>query len=132
MDLKKWLTIGLTLGLLANVIDFIVQGNLMAGMYAAHPVFSQENNIPWLVFGDFVAALVFAWVYLRLASAVPAGPAGGAAFGLYAGVLVNFPTNIFLHLIIKDFPYYVSWVWTIYGVFWYVVLGAVAGAMHKR
>ena len=85
------------LGVIANVMDFVVQGNLLAGYYSLPP-FSQENNIVWLVVGDFVAALVFTWVYLRFASAVPAGVAGGATFGAYAGVLVSFPTNIFLHL----------------------------------
>ena len=82
--------------------------------------------------GDFIAALVFTWVYLRLAPQAPAGPAGGATFGLYAGVLVNFPKNIFLHLLIQGFPYALSWIWTLYGIMWYVVLGAIAGAMNRK
>ena len=131
MNLKKCLTIGLVLGVVANVIDFVVQGNLLANYYAAPP-FSQENNIVWLVVGDFVAALVFTWVYLRFAGAVPTGAAGGATFGAYAGVLVNFPTHIFLHLLIQGFPYALSWIWTIYGIVWYILLGAIAGAMNKR
>jgi hypothetical protein len=131
MDVKKCLTIGLVLGVVANVIDFVVQGMLLAGYYAGPP-FSQENNIVWLVVGDFVAALVFAWFYLKFAGAVAAGPAGGATLGFYAGVLVNFPTHIFLHLLIQGFPYALSWIWTIYGIIWYVVLGAIAGVLNKR
>ena len=131
MNLRKWLTIALVLGVVANAIDFVVQGNLLAGYYAAPP-FRQDANIVWLVAGDFVSALVFTWVYLTFAPAAGPGAAGGAKLGLYAGVLVNFPTNIFLHLLIQGFPYALSWIWTVYGIAWYVVLGAIAGAMNKR
>jgi hypothetical protein len=130
VDLKKWLTIGLTLGVVANLLDVVVQGTLLAGYYGGPP-FSQENRVVWLIIGDFIAALVFTWVYLRLAQ-THAGPAGGATFGLYAGVLVNFPKNIFLHLLIQGFPYALSWIWTVYGILWYVVLGAIAGAMSRK
>ncbi len=131
MDVKKWLTIGLTLGVVANLLDVVVQGTLLAGYYGGPP-FSQENRVVWLIVGDFIAALVFTWVYLRLAPQALAGPAGGATFGLYAGVLVNFPKNIFLHLLIQGFPYTLSWIWTVYGILWYVILGAIAGAMNRK
>jgi hypothetical protein len=131
MNLRKWLTIGLVLGVVANVLDFIVQGNLLAGYYL-QPPFLQENNIGWLVVGDLIAGLVFAWVYLRFAGAVPAGVSGGATIGFYTGVVANFPTWIFMHLLIAGFPYALSWIWTIYGVIYFVVLGAVAGTMNRR
>jgi hypothetical protein len=130
MNLRKWITIGVVLGVVANVLDFVVQGNLLAGYYT-QPPFRQENNIPWLVAGDFAATLVFAWVYLKFAGSVSPGPAGGAMLGAYAGVLVNFPTNIFLHLLIAGFPYALSWIWTLYGIAWYIVLGGIAGAMNR-
>ena len=130
MNVKKCLTIGLVLGIVANIIDFVVQGNLLAGYYAGPP-FRQDNNIPLFIVGDFVAALVFTWFYLRFAASVPAGAAGGATLGVYAGVLISFPTNIFLHLVIQGFPYALSWIWTIYGIVLYVVLGAIAGVLNK-
>jgi hypothetical protein len=51
---------------------------------------------------------------------------------LYAGVLVNFPTWIFAHLIFVDFPYGLSWTWTVVGIVWGVIAGAVAGAVYKK
>jgi hypothetical protein len=114
------------------VLDFIVQGNVLAGMYASIPIFATNPPIAWLVVGDFVAAFVFAWVYLRFAASVPAGPVGGATFGFYAGVLVSFPQFIFLHLLLNGFPYSVAWIWTVWTIIWYVALGAVAGLMNKR
>ncbi|MBE3134099.1 MAG: hypothetical protein IMZ55_11535 [Acidobacteria bacterium] len=131
MNVKKCLMIGVVLGIVANVIDFIVQGTLLAGFYTGAP-FRQDTNMAWMVLGDFVAAFVFTWVYLKVAPAFAAGPVGGATMGFYAGVLVTFPANIFLHLMIANFPYGLSWIWTIYGIIWYVVLGAIAGAMNKK
>lgn len=131
MGLKKIIVVSLVLGVVANLIDFVVQGNMLAGYYTQAP-FRQTANIIWLVLGDFVAAAVFVVVYARIAGSFKAGAAGGAELGLYCGVLVSFPTNIFLYLLIDGFPYGLAWIWTVYSVLWYVVLGAVAGAVLGR
>jgi len=131
MKVTKCLTIGLVLGVVANVMDFIVQGNLLAGYYTQAP-FRQDSNMVYMVVGDFVAAFVFTWVYLKVAKSFAAGPVGGAVMGFYAGVLVTFPANIFIHLMIANFPYGLSWIWTGYGIVWYVIAGAIAGAMNKN
>ncbi len=133
MDVKKLLTIGVAVGVVVNVIDFIVQGNLMAGWYASNPVFRNvetEGLIPWLVAGDFVAAFVFAWFYLTLGRGY-SGMAGGARFGAMAGVFASFPVFHFMYLMVAGLPYSMSWFATVYGVVWYVVAGAVAGALNK-
>ena len=81
MDFKKLFIIGIAVGVVVNVIDFVVQGNLLAEMYASNPVFRNteaEGFIPWLVTGDVVAAFVFAWFYLMLGHAYT-GIAGGRA-----------------------------------------------------
>ena len=132
MKLTALLKIGIVVGLVMNVLDFIVQGNLLAGMFAAVPAFRQTTEmLPYLIVGDFVAGLVFAWAFLKLGSAAGHGVAGGATFGLYAGVLIGFPTYIFVHLLLNGVPYGLMWVLTIYTALVYVVLGAVAGALHK-
>jgi hypothetical protein len=132
MNVKKLLLAAVVVGVVMNVVDFVVQGQLLAGFYAQLPLLKTEPPIPWLVIGDFVAALVFVWVYDRAFSSFGGGPRGGATFGFYAGVLVNFPTWIFAHLIFTDFPYGLAWVWTIAGVAWGVIAGAVAGAVYKK
>ena len=133
MDVKALLKLGVVTGIVMNVIDFVVQGNLMAGMYAASPAFRDTNDvIPYLVLGDFVAAFVFCWAFLKLGGATGSGASGGATFGVYAGVLVSFPMYIFMHLLINNFPYSMAWMMTIYSVVIYVIIGAVAGALHKR
>jgi hypothetical protein len=133
MNVKKVLLTALAVGVVMNVFDFLVQGMLLSGWYSQFSILRKgPPPILWLVVGDFVAALVFVWVYDRVASAFAAGPKGGALFGLYAGVLVNFPTWIFAHLIIEGFTYGLAWGWTALGIVWGVVAGAVAGAVYKK
>lgn len=133
MDFKKLFTIGVAVGVVVNVIDFLVQGNLLADMYASNPVFRNteaEGLIPWLVTGDVVAAFVFAWFYLTLGRAYT-GIAGGARFGVIAGVFASFPVFHFMYLMIAGYPYSMAWVSTVYNVAWYAVAGSVAGAFNK-
>ena len=90
MDFKKFLTIGIAVGIAANVIDFVVHGNLLAAFYM-HPPFRQDITIGWIILSDFVAGFVFAWFYLAVASSFAPGVPGGATMGFYTGVLVIFP-----------------------------------------
>jgi len=133
MNVKKMLLATVAVGVVMNVFDFVVQGQLLKGYYAQFgSLFRTDMPIPWLVVGDFVAALVFVVVYDRVFSSFGGGPKGGATFGLYAGVLVNFPTWIFSYLLIAGFSYGLAWVWTVVGIVWGVIAGAVAGAVYKK
>jgi hypothetical protein len=134
MNVKKFIPAALAVGVAVNVFDYIVHGQILQG-----PVYSQlttlmraDTPMYWLVIGDFVAAFVFVWVYDRVYGSFGGGPKGGAMYGLYAGILVNFPTWIFGHLLINGFTYGLAWIWTIVGILWGVVGGAVAGAMYKK
>jgi len=132
MHLKKLVLAVIAAGIVINLLDFFVHGMLFENMYYSQiPIFRRDNVVPFFVLGDFIAAFVFIWVYDRVRGAFDAGAAGGATYGLYAGVLMNFPANIFTHLLIKDFPYALSWAWTIYGVVLSVIVGAVAGAIYR-
>ena len=131
MDFKKFLTIGIAVGIVANLLDFLVHGHLLTDFYA-HSPFRQDTNVAWMVIGDFVAAFVFAWFYLVVAGSFAPGVSGGATMGFYTGVLVNFPAAIFMYLMFEGFPYFLSWIWIVYGVAWYVCAGAIAGALNKR
>jgi len=132
MNMKKLLLATLGVGVVANVVDFVFHGLIMRGYYARLPVMRPDAEMPLLVIGDFVAALVFVWVYDRVYGSFGGGAKGGATYGLYAGVLVNFPTWIFAHMLFVGFPYGLSWIWTAFGIVWFVINGAVAGAIYKK
>ena len=115
-------------GLVANVLDIIVHGLLLGNVYAEQTALFRSDGSPlWLNLADFVSAAVFVWVYDRVRTCFRGGARGGATFGLYAGVLIGFPTHIFLNLVIVDFSYLLAWAWTLHEVVWAVAVGAVVG-----
>jgi hypothetical protein len=124
---------GLAVGVVVNLYDFVVHGLLLTGpLYSKLPLMRPGASLPLLILMDFVAALVFVWVFQRVRACFAAGAAGGAAFGFYAGVLVNFPTWIASYLLLEGFTYGLAWAWILTGVVWGVLAGAVAGALMSR
>ena len=134
MNVKKLLLATVAVGIASTILDGIVQGQVLQGMYYSKltSLFRADAPMAGLIGGGFVAALVFVWVYARVCDSFGGGPKGGATYGLYAGVLVNFPTWIFMNMLIVGFPYSLAWVWTIYGIVATVILGAVAGATYNK
>ena len=133
MPLPRLLLTALVVGVVVNLYDFVVHGLLLTGpLYSKLPLMRQEMSLPLLILTDFVAALVFVWVFQRVRACFAPGAAGGATFGLYAGVLVNFPTWIASYLLLEGFTYGLAWAWILTGVVWGVLAGAVAGAVMSR
>ena len=129
--INKWLVIGIVVAIVGIVFDVIVPGSLLAGYYTQAP-FRQDASMAWMTVSNLVAGLVFAGVYLKVAGSFAPGVSGGAMMGLYAGVLVNFPSAIVLNLIVQGFPYALSWSWVASGIVFYVVAGAIAGGLNRK
>ena len=133
MPLRRLLLTALVVGVVVNLFDFVVHGLLLTGpLYSKLPIMKQGASLALLVLTDFVAAAVFVWVFQRVRACFAPGAAGGATFGLYAGVLVNFPTWIASYLLLEGFSYGLAWAWILTGVAWGVLAGAVAGALMSR
>ena len=133
MQLGKILTASIVTGIVANVFDYLVHGVLLAGpVYSHFSIFRSDTPISLFIATDFVAAFVLVWVYDRVRASFAPGVKGGALFGFYAGVLMSFPTWIGSYLIIAGFTYGLAWIWTLTGVLWAVLGGAVAGWVYSR
>lgn len=129
---KFWLAV-LVGGVVVNILDFLVWGLWLGPSYIMQQaIFRQDTSMVWYIIGDFVATFVFVWVYDRVAGSFGTTVKDGATAGLYLGILMSFPTFIFMYLMVKDFPYGLSWIMTIYGIIWYVILGAVVAAVMKK
>ena len=131
MSIKKWLIIGIVVGIVGIMFDVIVHGILLAGYYTQAP-FRQDTSLAWMTVSNILAGLVFAWAYLKVAGSFAPGVSGGAMMGLIAGVLVNFPSAIVLNLVIQGFPYALAWSWVASGIVFYVVAGAIAGGLNRK
>lgn len=121
-------------GIAMNVVDGVLQGMIMDKLYYSKhlDLFNMTASPIWYIVGDFVTVFVLAWVYDKVSSSFAAGWKGGAIYGLYVGILVNFATWIFLRLYIRGFSYRLAWFNTIYGVAWAVIAGAILAALYKR
>ena len=134
MNTGRILKTGLAVGVVANVYDYVFN-NYVFPMMGPAPSFMNDMasiSVMWLVILDFVAALVFVWFFDMVRGAFGAGAKGGATYGLAAGILMNFPLWIGLHLFIKDFAYGEAWMFTCVGLVAAVVWGAVAGAVYDK
>jgi hypothetical protein len=130
---KFWLAV-LAAGVVVNILDWAVYTQWLGPTYmATNPaVFRQDTNPMFYVFGDFVCVFVFAWVFDKVSSSFGSTPKDGAMAGMYLGILVNFPMNILLHLMFNGYPYSLSWIGTIYGIAWYMIVGYIVAMVMKK
>ena len=128
---KFWLAV-LGAGVVANIIDALVMGGLLASTMESIESMRHDTNVAWFVVGDFMFVFVMTWFYDRVYGSFSGGPKGGATFGFYVGLICNFPTWIFIHLMFKGFPYGLSWTLTIYGIIMGIIVGSVIGAIYKK
>jgi hypothetical protein len=129
---KCWFAV-LVACIVGNVLDYIVQGKwLTSAYYSKIDSIRSDTPIYQFVIGGLAAVLVLAWVLNRLSSSFGSGAGGGATAGFYLGVLVNFPTFHFIFLMFKGYPYPLVWINTIYGVVWYMIIGAVLAAIMRK
>ena len=130
---KFWVAV-LGAGVVVNIIDYVSQGMIMEKMYYARhqDVFSMTANPAWFVLGDFVTVFVLAWVYDKVSSSFGKGWMGGAMYGLYAGVLTNFPLWLLMTMYLRNFGKKFALFSTIYGIVWTIIAGAVLAALYKK
>ena len=132
MPLARILKVAIPVGIFVAAFNYLFF-TYVAALFSPTPANMRTDTSPvWFIVGDFVVALVLVWVYDRVRGSFATGAKGGATFGLYAGVLVNFPTWIVVNLFLQGLSYGNAWVGTIAGIVRTVVAGALAGVLYVR
>ena len=133
MNVKKLLLSTLAGGVLLNILDMLFHGMILKNTYAAFPTLFNADAPVWIyIVSDFLAALIFTIVYEKLKGSSNPGAGAGANFGFFAGLLITFPGMVSMSAMLVGFPYWLSWVWLISGIVWYVALGAVVGGIYQK
>lgn len=134
MQVARIIKTGLVVGVAANVWDFLTNTFVLPllGRAPASVYLPEELMMERLVITDFIGALVFVWFFDRVRSAYAPGVPGGVAYGLTAGILINVPTWVWVANLFRGFPYVDAAIWTVTGIVWAVLMGAVAGWMWER
>lgn len=128
--MKKYLAASIAVWVWLLVWDNFIAGTVLGSAMASIPGVRADYSKVWEAVGDLCAALVLCGVYGRTRPVFGEGLKEGAIFGVYAGVLVGFPTwlnmtNYF------GWPYASSWMFTVVIIALYAVAGAIAGAVYK-
>ena len=130
---KFWLAV-LVAGVVMNILDYIIYGMWLGNAYFMQNtvLFRQDTNPIWYVIGDFVGVFVFVWVYSKISGSFGPTVQDGVKAGLYLGIFANFPLWILMNLMLNGFPYSLSWISTIYGIIWCMIVGAIVAAVMKK
>ena len=113
------------------LFDNFLLGITMGSAMAQIPGMTGEFSMLWQTVGNAFAAIVLIWVYDRVRGAFAGGLNGGAVFGFYAGVLINFPTWLYM-TVYAGWPYRATWHATLVLILATVVAGALAGLAYEK
>ncbi|MDX1583965.1 MAG: hypothetical protein R3338_10245 [Thermoanaerobaculia bacterium] len=133
MNWTRALIAGVVGGIAVNIADFIQHGLILGQVYMKYDqVFAQEQANPLYflliaVLSGIFAAIIFA----KTRTAWAEGAKGGLAFGLLLG-LFTFWLPFYNPLVIKDFPYYLSWCWGGINLIDGLIFGLIVGLIYKR
>lgn len=113
------------------VFDMFLMDPILGSALAGVPGMNPNPAVLWMVIGDLAAALVLAAVYARTRSVFGAGLKGGATYGVYAGVLINFPLWLFM-AVYAGWPYGTAWMMTIAAIVVTTVAGGLIGLTYEK
>lgn len=113
------------------VFDLFLMEPVLGSYLAAVPGMNPSPAMMWVVIGDVVACLVLAAVYARTRSIFGTGLKNGATYGVYAGVLVNFPTWLFMS-VYAGWPYGSAWAMTLASIFYVTIAGGLIGLVYEK
>ena len=131
MQVTKFLTAVIVLFVWGFLFDRFLGPTVYGSALSGIPNLVTEPAMQWLIIGGLVANVVLVWVYEKVRGSFGVGLAGGAKFGLYTGVLMNFPMWLFFTLYVA-WPYKAMWHFTLVGVVMGVISGALIGLVYEK
>lgn len=132
MNWNRIVVAGLVAGFVTFIADFVMHGLILGNTYTRYAVFSQEQANPlWFLAISLCIGIIAAIFFAKTVDSWAGGWRGGAAFGLFLG-LVAFFSNHYYPLVLEGFPYFLSWCWGGVGIINGVIAGSVIGAIYKK
>jgi hypothetical protein len=130
MQWNKFLAAVVAVFVWVMVFDMFLLGMTMGSAVDQIPGM-REPAMQWLVIGNIAGALVMVWVYDRVRGAFASGLTGGATFGIYAGILIHFPTWLWM-TVYNTWPYGATWHATIVLIIATVISGSLIGLVYEK
>lgn len=131
MNIGRIVKVAVAGGIVYNILDFVALNYILKGaMEGMAPIMNPEPVMAYNILNNFIAALVVGVVWDRVRGSFGTGVGSGLQFGAYAGLLVNMPMWLALRVFIKDISYGNAWIFTIYGLVAYSLMGATAALVE--
>ncbi len=132
MSWTKVIAAGVVGGVVVAVANFIMHGFIMAATYMKYEVFDVEPANPvWFFVIPVLMGIPAAAIFGKTRSMWADGIAGGLTFGFWVG-MISFFAQFYNPLVVKGFPYYLSWCWGGISLIGFLVFGVVIGLIYKR
>jgi len=131
MQLKKAVPAILVVFVWYLIWDYFL-GAIVAGPAMMQiPGMGEEYSKLWELVGDLCGAGVLVLVYEKVKAAFATGVKGGFTYGLYAGILMNFPGWLWM-TVYADWPYAATWHIVIVLTLMTVVSGMLIGLVYDK
>lgn len=130
--MKKYLLASLAVFITWAILDFIIHGVILGGVYEAtaslwRPMEEMNMGLMYLVTALVALAFTAIYVYQVKGNSASEGAKYGLLFGLATGISMGFGSYLYMPI-----PYSLAWGWFLGTVVEAVAAGAVAGALAKR
>ena len=130
MQFTKFVTAVLVLFAWGFLFDKFLSPTVMGSSMSGIPGVVVPQMM-WLIIGGLVGSAVLVWVYEKVQGSFGSGAKSGAMFGLYTGILMNFPLWLYFTLYVA-WPYRAMWHFTLVNIALMVINGAVIGLVYEK
>jgi hypothetical protein len=131
MQFTKFVTAVVVLFGWGFLFDRFLSPTVYGSSMSAIPGLVAAPPMMWLVIGGLVGSAVLVWVYEKVRGSFGTGAMNGALFGLYTGILMNFPMWLYFTLYVA-WPYGAMWRFTLVGIVMMVINGALIGLVYDK
>ena len=134
MNIKRWLMAGVAAFAVTFVLDFVVHGKLLAGLYnQTASVWRPDAQYKmWLMtLNQILFGFALAWFYTRGYESGKPGLGQGIRFGLYAGIFLV-AAQAFVWYVVLPVPFILNLGWL---ASWFIntlLSGAVVGLIYRN
>ncbi len=129
MSAKRLLLGTVILGVVMNLLDVLLHGFALASINPTIEGARMEDwMMPWFIVGDFISALMLTWFY----GIVRGSFSSGWKFGAVTALVFSFPYQLMNGMMIKGFPYWLSWVFIAVMVIEWGIFGCILDRLFQR
>jgi hypothetical protein len=136
MNTKKWLLASVTVFVVMFVLEFLIHGVLLPGVYRQTPLLwrtqAEMGQMVWIFwFGYLVFAPFFALIYVKGYEKGKPGLGQGLRFGLYMGAMLSV-LHSFAWYVILPIPLALAFYWFVAILVEFIAMGLAAGLVYRE